>query len=72
MQFPLALAIIEDQAPIRDALSEYLGAQPEFRCVLVVDSMESFFRELPDAAFPPQLVLSDIGLPGLPASKDCR
>ena len=64
MQFPLALAIIEDQAPIREALHEYLGAQPEFRCVLVVDSIEAFLRELPAAAQPPQLILSDIGLPG--------
>ena len=63
MQFPLALAIIEDQAPIREALQEYLCAQPEFRCVLIVDSVEAFLQELP-AAVPPQLVLSDIGLPG--------
>ena len=65
MLLPLALAIIEDQAPIREALSEYLGAQPEFRCVLVVGSIEAFLRELPGAETPPQLVLSDIGLPGL-------
>ena len=63
MQFPLALAIIEDQAPIREALQEYLCAQPEFRCVLIVDSVEAFLQELP-AAVPPQLVLSDISLPG--------
>ena len=64
MQFPLALAIIEDQAPIREALQEYLCAQPEFRCVLIVDSVEAFLQELPAVAVPPQLVLSDIGLPG--------
>ncbi|MCI1187239.1 response regulator transcription factor [Hymenobacter sp. DH14] len=65
MQFPLALAIIEDQASIRDTLHEYLCAQPEFRCVLIADSVEAFLRGLPTAAAPPQLVLSDIGLPGL-------
>lgn len=65
MQFPLALAIIEDQAPIRETLHEYLCAQPEFRCVLIVDSVEAFLRKLPAAEVPPQLILSDIGLPGL-------
>ena len=65
MQFPLALAIIEDQAPIREALSEYLCAQPEFRCVLIAESVEAFLWNLPAAAAPPQLILSDIGLPGL-------
>ncbi|WP_210519314.1 response regulator [Hymenobacter terricola] len=65
MQFPLALAIIEDQVSIRETLLEYLGAQPEFRCVLVAESIEEFLQELPTAAAPPQLILSDIGLPGL-------
>ena len=65
MQFPLALAIIEDQASIRETLHEYLSAQPEFRCVLLADSVETFLAELTTAAAPPQLVLSDIGLPGL-------
>lgn len=65
MQFPFPLAIIEDQAPIREALQQYLCAQPEFRCVLVADSVEAFLRGLLVAAIPPQLILSDIGLPGL-------
>ena len=65
MTVPLALAIIEDQAPIRDTLHEYLCAQPEFRCVLIAESVEDFLARLPAAAAPPQLVLSDIGLPGL-------
>jgi DNA-binding NarL/FixJ family response regulator len=65
MQAPFTLAIIEDDAPIREALQEYLCAQPEFRCVLTADSVEAFLRELPAVAAPPQLILSDIGLPGL-------
>jgi DNA-binding NarL/FixJ family response regulator len=59
-----SLAIIEDQAPIREALSDYLCEQPEFRCGLVVDSVEAFLTGLDTAAEPPQLILSDIGLPG--------
>ena len=65
MHSPLPLAIIEDQASIRETLQEYLGGQPEFRCVLVAESIEAFLQELPSAALPPQLILSDIGLPGL-------
>ncbi|MDO7845920.1 response regulator transcription factor [Hymenobacter sp. M29] len=65
MQFPLALAIIEDQAAIRETLHEYLCAQPEFRCVLISESVEAFLWDLPAAPAPPQLILSDIGLPGL-------
>ncbi len=65
MQFPLALAIIEDQVSIRETLHEYLGTQPEFRCVLLAESVEEFLARLPTAAIPPQLILSDIGLPGL-------
>ncbi|MFD2720052.1 response regulator [Hymenobacter monticola] len=65
MTFPLALAIIEDQAAIRETLHEYLCAQPEFRCVVIAESVEEFLALLPAAAMPPQLILSDIGLPGL-------
>ena len=59
-----ALAIIEDQAPIWEALSEYLCEQPEFRCALAVDSVEALLAGFATAAEPPQLILSDIGLPG--------
>jgi DNA-binding NarL/FixJ family response regulator len=64
MQFPLAIAIIEDQALIRETLHEYLCEQAEFTCVLLAESVEAFLQQLPGLAIPPQLVLSDIGLPG--------
>jgi DNA-binding NarL/FixJ family response regulator len=62
---PFALAIIEDQVQIRETLCAYLGEQPEFHCVLAVDSVEEFLAQLPQVAEPPTLILSDIGLPGL-------
>ena len=65
MQLPIELAIIEDQDSIRESLTEYLSAQPEFRCVLVADSIEAFLQNLGTAAVPPQIILSDLGLPGL-------
>lgn len=61
---PYAFALIEDQAPIRETLHEYLCAQPEFACQVVAGSIEEFLVALPGAARPPQLILSDIGLPG--------
>jgi DNA-binding NarL/FixJ family response regulator len=60
----ITLGIIEDQAAIRDALCEYLGAQPEFDCVLCAASHEEFMAGLAGLAVMPTLVLSDIGLPG--------
>ena len=60
----ITLGIIEDQAAIREALCEYLGAQPEFDCVLCAASHEEFMAGLVGLATPPTLVLSDIGLPG--------
>lgn len=60
----ITLGIIEDQPAIRDALCNYLAAQPGFTCVLSAASHEEFMAGLPGLAVPPTLVLSDIGLPG--------
>ena len=65
MQPPLPLAIIEDQPAVRELLSEFLCAQPEFECVLVTSSVEDFLEQLPALPAPPALVLCDIGLPGM-------
>jgi DNA-binding NarL/FixJ family response regulator len=61
---PLRLALVEDDAELRQLYSSYLCAQPELQCVLVAASAEAFFQELPDLLRPPQVVLLDIGLPG--------
>ncbi|QKG58425.1 response regulator transcription factor [Hymenobacter sp. BRD128] len=60
----IILGIIEDQTAIREALCEYLDAQPEFNCVLCATSHEEFMVELGSLPVLPTLVLSDIGLPG--------
>ena len=62
---PTPLAIIEDQPTIRQTYQTYLGAQPEFDCVLVAGSVEEFLEEVRELAVPPRLILSDIGLPGM-------
>lgn len=61
---PIPLAIVEDQAGIRQALTDYLGAQPEFRCVISAASVEELVAYLDEGSPAPRLVLSDINLPG--------
>lgn len=62
----ISLAIVEDQPAIRQALSTYLCAQPEFKCVLVAESVEELLAALDSGeGIAPQIILSDIGLPGI-------
>ena len=65
MQLPYALALIEDDAAIRETLHEYLAGQAEFRVGIVAGSVEELLAALDAGGEPPQLLLSDIGLPGL-------
>jgi len=58
------LVIIEDDALVRSNLTAFFQQQKEVHCVMAVSSAELFFKE---AATVQQLdiVLSDIGLPGM-------
>ena len=60
----LNLALVEDDPEVRWLLSDYLRRQPGLNVVLVSESAEDFLAELPDA-LPPDIVLLDLGLPGL-------
>ena len=60
----IPVAIIEDQLGIRQALREYLDAQPEFQCVYAAESVEEFLTAIRTLNPLPELILSDIGLPG--------
>lgn len=64
MQDQLAISIIEDIDDIRESLSEYFRQQPEFGTVTAADSMEAFFDHINDQRIP-DIILSDIGLPGM-------
>lgn len=57
------IAIIEDSFDIRENLYEYFHASPELNCVICSDSVESFlaYNSYSNA---PDVILSDIGLPG--------
>jgi len=60
----LNIAVIEDVEDIRENLKEYLESQDDVHSVLVTPSMEDFFAKI-NTANPPDVILSDIGLPGM-------
>ncbi len=62
---PIRLALIEDDPRVRELLSSYLCRQPELECVMVAGSVEAALAELPDLVALPQVLLLDIGLPGM-------
>lgn len=62
---PYRLALVEDDAALRDLLVDYFAQQPEFRCVCAAASAEELLAWLPDAVAQPQLILLDLQLPGL-------
>jgi DNA-binding NarL/FixJ family response regulator len=60
----IKLAIIEDIDDIRDSLKDYFEQQAEMECILVSNSVEAFFNTV-DSSHRPDIVLTDIGLPGM-------
>jgi DNA-binding NarL/FixJ family response regulator len=60
----ITIAIIEDDFDFREGLQKYLQAQRNFRCDMVAESVEEFLSLLPEAQ-PPDVILMDIGLPGM-------
>jgi DNA-binding NarL/FixJ family response regulator len=57
------LSIIEDEALVRESLSEFLSAQAEFKIHSIAESVETFLAiQKADA---PQILLLDINLPGI-------
>lgn len=60
----LTLAIIEDVEDIRNGLKEYFIHHAIFKTVKTYESMEDALAEI-ESGFRPDLVLSDIGLPGM-------
>lgn len=61
---PFSLAIIEDVDDIRTGLKEYFLKQEEISGVNAFENMEDFFEKI-NQGFMPDVILSDIGLPGM-------
>ena len=63
-------AIVEDQRDIRDALAMLINGTPGYRCTGSYRSMEEALDRI--AADPPDVVLCDIGLPGMSGIEGIR
>ncbi len=61
---PFTLALIEDVEDIRNGLKDYFSRQGEIKNIEAFGSMEDFFESV-NAGFSPDIILSDIGLPGM-------
>jgi DNA-binding NarL/FixJ family response regulator len=57
------VAVIEDLREIREGLGQLINATPDFRCSGLYSSMEDALEKVSNNV--PDLVLSDIGLPGM-------
>src|SRR5262249_5010437 len=63
----IEVAIIEDDAAIRDGLAQLIGAEPGMRCKQCHESVEDALADHPLAA--PDVILLDIHLHGMLASE---
>lgn len=59
----IKVAIVEDQREIREGLAQLINTTPGYRCSGAYASMEEALDKLPKNL--PDLLLSDIGLPGM-------
>jgi len=59
----ISVAIVEDEAEIREGLRVLIDGSPGFRCSGAFGSMEEALKRLPYAN--PRIVCVDIGLPGM-------
>ncbi len=71
MKEKMHIAIVEDVEEIRENMKEFLEAQDGVASVWAVDSMEAFFERIKGSK-PPDVVLSDIGLPGIDGIEGIR
>jgi DNA-binding NarL/FixJ family response regulator len=63
---PLNVLIIEDQRDVREGLAVLIHGTPGFRCTRSYRTMEDALRAITDMTTdPPDVVLTDIGLPGM-------
>ena len=67
---PIRVVIIEDQRELRDGLAILINGTPGFRCVGSFRSMEDALRAI--SRDMPDLLLADIGLPGMSGTEGIR
>lgn len=60
---PIKVAIVEDNAGVRERWADLIGASSSCECVCVCDTAEEALTKVPTSR--PDVVLMDIGLPGV-------
>ena len=66
----IRVAIIEDRREIREGLATIINGTPGFRCTGAFRSMEEALAGIPEQV--PDIVLNDIGLPGMSGIEGIR
>lgn len=61
----ISVAIVEDLEDIRNPLFEFISTREEFICNIAVESVEDFLKAADKNDFPVDIILLDIGLPGI-------
>ncbi len=61
----ISVAIVEDLEDIRNPLFEFISTREEFICNIAVESVEDFLKAADKNDFPVDVILLDIGLPGI-------
>jgi DNA-binding NarL/FixJ family response regulator len=64
------VTIIEDQRDVREGLAVLIGGSPGFRCIASFRTMEEALRHMEGNL--PDIVLTDIGLPGMSGVEGIR
>jgi DNA-binding NarL/FixJ family response regulator len=67
---PLDVVIVEDVRDVRESLAMLINGSPGFRCARSFRTMEEALRGVLDAR--PQVVLTDLGLPGISGIEGIR
>ena len=70
MSQPIRVALVEDQDVTREGLSLLIGGSPGFAICGQYDSMEQALQQIPGN--PPDVLLADIGLPGMSGIEGVR
>ena len=71
MANPLTVWVVEDNTLLRETIAELVDARPDLRCELAVPSCEAALEHL-DEDHVPEVVLMDLGLPGMDGIEGIR